>query len=136
MMVVLPYNIELGIMITKSVLLLSCIILGIAAQEPKPNIVIVSEQMLEHPNKGLVYEAGKLCDDYNARILEDGLSCRNGNLEIINNTHGETLLFRYEGMPTFIGDGPTVHVTPHDSPHPEVSMVNDTHFELTFHCCT
>lgn len=64
---------------------LLCVLLALGlSQSLLPNLEVANSYMLKDSADARIYSNGKLSDDYNDATFNEVLSCRNGNLNIID----------------------------------------------------
>jgi hypothetical protein len=79
----------------RPIILLSCLLITIHAQTPPISLRVANSYILENNDDALIFSNGYLNSNYDDATFNEGLSCRNGNLNIIDVSRGETLTVAY-----------------------------------------
>lgn len=109
-------------------LLVSC------ARSMQPTLLMANVEILKENEDPRIYSEGVLNNDYNDVTFNEALSCRNGNLVIIDSSRGTSAIIAYQGMQTLTPQEIEVSASPNIEPQPFLSAVNETHFEVSFNC--
>lgn len=64
-------------------------------------LLVWNKDMLDDPNKDIIYANGKMNHVYDDTIYNSGSNCRNGDLLIVNNSQGDTLTLLYNNFAPF-----------------------------------
>jgi hypothetical protein len=72
---------------------------------------VANKEMLQDQGHAVVFN-GSVSRFYNDVVFRTELSCRNDNLEIIDNTHGDSLVLTYRGMPKELVEQMRADVSP------------------------
>jgi hypothetical protein len=103
-----------------------------------PNISIINQDILDDPDDHLIIVNGVLTDAYNETTYNQGLNCKNGNLNIINRNHtnpnGSALILQLDGMPSPYQLNMTTSVQPNQYPHPTITIISPTIVSIDFNC--
>lgn len=69
------------------------LLVGLARmQSVEADLRILNAEAVDNLEETVVIESGRLRDIYNDTIFNNPLNCRNGDLQIVNNSHANSLL--------------------------------------------
>lgn len=105
-----------------------------SAQSVQPTLLLANIEILKENEDPMIYTEGVLNNDYNDVTFNEALSCRNGNLVIIDSSRGNKAIIAYQGRHALTPQEIDVSASPNLEPLPFLSAVNETHFEVSFNC--
>ena len=75
--------------------------------------------MLDDASKATIYDSGKLNNIYNDTIYNTATNCRSGDLYIIDNSNGNSLILSYANFaPLVMFNNVYIAVSPNNQPFP------------------
>ena len=75
---------------------------------------------------------GVLNNIYDDTIFNNELNCKNGDLTIIENTHGNQIIFSYTGLSNLNYFNSFITISPNKEPQPSISFPAPGFFALSF----
>lgn len=109
-------------------------LLLLSVQSVPPSLLLANVEILKENEDPRIYSEGVLNSDYDDTTFDEALSCRNGNLVVIDSSRGDKAVVAYQGMNILTPQDIDVSASPNIEPLPFLSAVNETHFEVSFNC--
>lgn len=106
------------------IILLACLLIIVCMQSLSPTLRVANPEILDGNQDLSIMNDGVLNSEYDDSTFNEALSCRNGNLNIIAVSKGDTLIVSYQGLGAITMDDIRIAASPNNQPLPSMADLN------------